>query len=237
MKTTFVTDSILMKASRIISFVVLLLVQTASAIVSAQKAGDVITGVIADDEGPLMMINVTERDSADRIVAHTITDIDGTFSFKLVNPNDRILITHVGYQVVDTLIDRLHFDIMLKEADELPSVLITAERSMETGPMPIPRPVAWQKITGYISDKTGPLELANVEEVDENDQIVAQSVTDKRGYFSFTLMDPDHHIRVSCNGFETVEYPIDRKYFDIMLKKQNEASQENVDAESKVTKK
>ena len=76
MKTTFVTNSILMKASRIISFVVLLLVQTASSVVSAQKAGDVITGIITDDEGPLMMINVTERDSADRIVAHTITDVD-----------------------------------------------------------------------------------------------------------------------------------------------------------------
>ena len=118
-------------------------------------------------------------------------------------------------QVVDTL----HFDIKLKESDDLPLVLILDGRSQETGPMPIPRPVAWQKITGFISDKTGPLELANVEEIDENDQIVAQSVTDKRGYFSFTLMDPDHHIRVSCNGFETVEYPIDRKYFDIMLKK------------------
>ena len=237
MKITFVTNSIMMKASRIISFVVLLLLQTVSTIVSAQKAGDVITGVITDDEGPLMMINVTERDSSDRIVAHTITDIDGTFSFKLVNPHDRILITHVGYQVVDTLIDKLHFDIRLKEADELPPVLITARRSQETGPMPIPRPVAWQKITGYISDKTGPLELANVEEIDEKDQIVAQSITDKRGYFSFTLMDPDHHIKVSCNGYETVEYPIDRTYFDIMLKKQKNVPQENVNTEAKVTTK
>jgi hypothetical protein len=136
-------------------------------------------------------------------------------------------------QVVDTL----HFDIKLKESDDLPLVLILDGRSQETGPMPIPRPVAWQKITGFISDKTGPLELANVEEIDENDQIVAQSVTDKRGYFSFTLMDPDHHIRVSCNGFETVEYPIDRKYFDIMLKKQKNVPQENTDAETKnVTK-
>lgn len=72
-------------------------------------------------------------------------------------------------QVVDTL----HFDIKLKESDDLPLVLILDGRSQETGPMPIPRPVAWQKITGFISDKTGPLELANVEEIDENDQTVA----------------------------------------------------------------
>jgi len=115
--------------------------------------------------------------------------------------------------------------------------LIVAGRSQETEPMPIPRPVAWQEIIGYISDKIGPLELANVEEIDENDQIVAKSFTDKRGYFSFTLIDPNHHIRVSCNGFKTVEYPIDRAYFDIMLKKQKNVPQENVDAEEKVTTK
>ena len=56
----------------------------------AQKAGDIISGVVEDNDGPMMMVNVTERDAADRIVAHAITDIEGNFSFKLVNPKDRI---------------------------------------------------------------------------------------------------------------------------------------------------
>ena len=43
---------------------------------SAQKAGDVIRGVVSDKEGPMMLVNVTQRDSLDRIVARSITDRD-----------------------------------------------------------------------------------------------------------------------------------------------------------------
>ena len=46
-------------------------------LLQAQKAGDVISGIIEDNEGPMMMVNVTERDAADRIVAHSITDMEG----------------------------------------------------------------------------------------------------------------------------------------------------------------
>ena len=103
-----------MKASKLISFTGLLFIQAVVTIVSAQKAGDIITGVVNDDEGPMMMVNVTERDQDDRIVAHAITDMDGVFAFKLVNPNDRLNITYVGYETVDIPFDKLHFDIKMK---------------------------------------------------------------------------------------------------------------------------
>ena len=77
----------------------------------AQKAGDVISGVVEDNEGPLMMVNVTERDAADRIVAHAITDIEGNFSFRLQNPKDRIQISYVGYETVDIPINKTFFEI------------------------------------------------------------------------------------------------------------------------------
>ena len=48
------------------------------------KAGDIISGKVTDNEGPMMMVNITERDSADRIVAHCVTDMEGAFSFRLV---------------------------------------------------------------------------------------------------------------------------------------------------------
>lgn len=103
-----------MKTSKLISFIVLLFIQAVVTTVSAQKTGDIITGVVNDDEGPMMMVNVTERDQDDRIVAHTITDMDGVFAFKLVNPNDRLNITYVGYETVDIPFDKLHFDINMK---------------------------------------------------------------------------------------------------------------------------
>ena len=66
-----------MKTSRILSFVLMLAIQASAVTVFAQKAGDIITGVVCDNEGPMMMVNVTERDQDDRIVAHAITDKDG----------------------------------------------------------------------------------------------------------------------------------------------------------------
>ena len=106
-----------MKALKLILNTALLLIQAAIATAFAQdkpKAGDIITGVVNDDEGPMMMVNVTERDQDDRIVAHAITDMDGVFAFKLVNPKDRLNITYVGYETVDIPFDKLHFDIKMK---------------------------------------------------------------------------------------------------------------------------
>lgn len=105
----------LMKTSRIFSFALLLLVQAAATSVFAQKAGDIITGVVSDNEGPMMMVNVTERDANDRIVAHSITDKDGVFAFKLVNPMDRLEISYVGYETVDIPISKNHFEIKMQD--------------------------------------------------------------------------------------------------------------------------
>ena len=68
-------------------------------VVSGPKpvAGDMITGCVCNSEGPMMMARVEEKDSENRLVAHAITDIDGNFSFKLVDPADRLEIINLGY--------------------------------------------------------------------------------------------------------------------------------------------
>ena len=103
----------------------------------AQKAGDIISGVIEDNEGPMMMVNVVEKDAAGRIQAHDITDMEGNFSFRLVNPKDRIVISYVGYETVDIPIDKVYFEIKMKDQSDLPPVDIIAEK-VSDGPLPIP---------------------------------------------------------------------------------------------------
>ena len=66
------------------------------------KAGDIISGTVSDSEGPMMMVNVTERDRANRIVANSVTDKEGNFTIRIVNPADRLQIIYPGYEVVDT---------------------------------------------------------------------------------------------------------------------------------------
>ena len=44
---------------------------------NAQQAGDIISGTVNDEMGPVMMANVVEIDAAKRIVASTVTDMNG----------------------------------------------------------------------------------------------------------------------------------------------------------------
>ena len=70
------------------------------AMAQAPKAGDIISGNVADEIDALMMVNVVEVDNNNRIVAAGVTDINGNFSFKIVNPKDKIRISYVGYNTV-----------------------------------------------------------------------------------------------------------------------------------------
>ena len=102
------------------------LVQAAYVSLLAQsklKAGDVISGVVSDNDGPMIMTNVVERDPANRIVAHSLTDMEGNFSFRLVNPDHRIEISYVGYETVSMPIDTTYFEIKMKEQDDMPQVI------------------------------------------------------------------------------------------------------------------
>lgn len=93
-----------------------------SAVQDSVKAGDMIRGVVSDSTGPMMMVNVVERDAHDRIVAHGVTDIDGNFALRVVDPKDRLQITYVGFETVDTAIVGNYYDIRMKERKNMPMV-------------------------------------------------------------------------------------------------------------------
>ena len=117
------------------------LLQVAAVSVFAQSkphAGDTISGIVCDSLGPMMMVNVTERDSSDLVVAHSVTDFWGYFSFRLVNPNDRIRVSYVGYETVNIPIDTTFIEIKMKEQDDLPPVEFTTDPGYKTTGIPIP---------------------------------------------------------------------------------------------------
>ena len=63
------------------------------------KAGDVIHGFVADAKSGITipMVNVYEKDANNRIVAHALTDIEGNFSMKILDPNDILIVSHPEY--------------------------------------------------------------------------------------------------------------------------------------------
>ena len=137
---------------------------TMPSLLFAQKAGDIISGVIEDNDGPMMMVNVTERDAADRIVAHAITDIEGNFSFQLKNPKDRLQISYVGYETVDIPIDKLYFEIKMKDQSDLPPVDIIADRVLEGNGLPIPLREVASAITTINMEEFEGLGMTTVDE-------------------------------------------------------------------------
>ena len=85
----------------------------------AQKAGDIISGTVSDNFGPVMMANVVELGAANRIVASAQTDMSGNFSFKLKNPKDKLRISYVGYKTVTLPFNKTKFIVKLEDASQI----------------------------------------------------------------------------------------------------------------------
>jgi hypothetical protein len=85
------------------------------------KAGDIITGMVVDvsDNAPLMRVNIYEMDSRDRIRAASITDMNGEFAFRLVDPDDRLSVSFDGYFTEEQEIKSVNF-VRLEKQDYYP---------------------------------------------------------------------------------------------------------------------
>ncbi len=87
--------------------------------VSAQK-GVRISGIVnSDTEGPLMMVNITERDKDNRIINATTTDSNGRFSMVVKSTDNYLQMSYVGYKTVRMPIgSRRVFNVTMPEAAE-----------------------------------------------------------------------------------------------------------------------
>ena len=99
------------------------------------SAGDMISGlVISETEGPMMLARVEEKDSNDRTVANAVTDINGKFSFRLVNPSDRLEVIYLGYL---TAVSEFTGNTMDVKMVMDPQIMITEVDSSLAAVMPV----------------------------------------------------------------------------------------------------
>ena len=105
----------------------------------AQKAGDIISGTVTDNMGPVMMANVVEMDAANRIVASAVTDMSGNFSFKLKNPKDKLRVSFVGYKTVTLAINKTKFAIKMQDATQIKEVTVTSKKRAQGSGLAIPQ--------------------------------------------------------------------------------------------------
>ena len=80
----------------------------------AVKAGDKISGTVSDEFGPLMGATICEIDARDHIVNSAITDNNGHFTMKVLNPENRLRFSYVGMKTVFLAIDKKKYKIILE---------------------------------------------------------------------------------------------------------------------------
>ena len=105
----------------------------------AQKAGDIISGTVSDNMGPVMMANVVEIDATNRIVASTVTDMNGNFSFKLKNPKDKLRVSFVGYKTVTLPLNKTKFAITMTDATQIREVTVTSSKRAQGSGLAVPQ--------------------------------------------------------------------------------------------------
>lgn len=91
------------------------------------KTGDIITGSVRKQDGQsLQLANIVEKDENQRIVAYAITDDNGNYSLKVVNPKHKIHISYVGCKSKTLDIDSNQIDVVLEQDMQLSDVQVVA---------------------------------------------------------------------------------------------------------------
>ena len=109
-----------------------------SSSVFAQKSARISGTITSDSEGPLIMVNVTERDNSNRIIEACVTDFEGNFSMVVKNTSNVLEISYVGYKTQRIEIgSRTVFNIKLVEDAMLETVDIVAEQRSRSGGLDI----------------------------------------------------------------------------------------------------
>ena len=96
-----------------------------------------ISGTLTDNEGPVMMGNVVERDANNRIVSATQTDFNGNFSLQVKNTKNKLVFSYVGDKTkVVNIGSQTVFHIKLDpENTQIKEVVVTSKRSNSGGLM------------------------------------------------------------------------------------------------------
>ena len=123
---------------KIIAFLLIVNCQLSIVNCFAQTAGTMIHGVVQDDIDVLTACNVVEIDNANRIVAHAITDINGNFAFRIVDPKHRLRISYVGYATQPIPIKGTTYKIVMKSNTQLQEVVVKSKKIVQTSGLAIP---------------------------------------------------------------------------------------------------
>ncbi len=132
----------------IIMTVLLVVATTVSAQISS------VHGTVSDDMGPLMGATVCEMDANGRIINSAITDLNGNFTMKVKNANDKIRFSYVGLQTQTLAINKTTYNIKMTSKTTIKEVVVKSKRRAQGNGLPVP-----EREISYASQKLDMKEL------------------------------------------------------------------------------
>ena len=93
------------------------------------KAGKKISGIVKDEFDPVFGAIVCEVNENGQVVASTVTDVNGNFTLKVVDPQDKLRFSYVGMITVIHAINRTKFNIVMQSATQIKDVPVMPRRS------------------------------------------------------------------------------------------------------------
>ncbi|MBD5224430.1 MAG: SusC/RagA family TonB-linked outer membrane protein [Bacteroidales bacterium] len=147
-----------------IKYTILALLMAALPFLAFAQASDIVRGTVVDSEDePIIGATIHEVDGKNRVYNMTVTDINGEFSLQVKNPANQLKISYVGFNPQVVKIAPV-VNVTLEDASTLKEVVVTAQRTMNDGTMPIPL----REISGATqSINTKAFEGVSVQSVDD----------------------------------------------------------------------
>lgn len=143
------------------------------------KAGDKISGLVGDVDGPLMGATVCEIDAKGRVVESAITDNNGHFVMKVRNPEDSLRFSYVGMKTITMPIAAKKYEIIMELVENRNQYrYIPADGKKQTG-LPIP--------VREVDNATKPIDMPEFEAIGiENDGEGVSNENNPRGTIPLT---------------------------------------------------
>ncbi len=92
-----------------------------------------------NNDGPVIMANVVEKDNSGRIVSATTTDVNGNFSLVIKNPANSIVVSYIGYTTKTVAIGAgTQFKIHLEDKSRTKEVVVTTTKKIKSNGLTIP---------------------------------------------------------------------------------------------------
>ena len=148
---------------RLKAIMMTLMLLAAATTVSAQTITSV-HGTLSDDMGPLMGATVCEIDGTGRIINSAITDLNGNFTMKVKNQNDKIRFSYVGLQTQTLAINKTTYNIKMSSKTTIKEVVVKSKRRAQGNGLPIPeREISYASQTVSMKEFEG-LGITSVDE-------------------------------------------------------------------------